>query len=490
MTRRVAIVGAGLIGGSWAHVFARAGWEVRIWDPAPEQRATALGRIRDSLHELAHHGLVEDPHSAAALLHFASTLEDALEGAEHVQESGPETLEAKQEIFARLDACTSPDAVIASSTSAIVASAFTETLPGRERCIVAHPVNPPHLVPIVELCGAPWTSLHTRARAREVFESVGQVPVEVRREIDGFILNRLQAALLGEAFRLVQEGYVSPEDLDHTVADGLGLRWAFMGPFETIELNAPEGIPDYCQRYTPWFRRYAASHPPPSVWDEPKWREVVEQWPERLSSEAIAKKTLWRNERLAALRAHKQSRDSAEKPLQRGGGGQAWTAGSPPARPSARISSEARGTDPQILYTNPPGAGPAQGLYSNVTTVPSGSTVYIAGQLAVASDGSVAGRNDFEVQMRQVFANLGAVLYGLGLTFNHVVKFTTYLVHAQDIEKFMRIRAALFPQLFQGRQYPPNTLLVVDRLVKEDFLVEVEAVATGEVGAAMRQDGG
>jgi len=490
MTRRVAIVGAGLIGGSWAHVFARSGWEVRIWDPAPEQRAAALGRIRDSLHELSRHGLVEDPHSAAARLHFADTLEDALEGAEHVQESGPETLEAKREIFARLDAGALPDAVIASSTSAIVASAFTEGLAGRERCLVAHPVNPPHLVPVVELCGAPWTSQRTRVRAREVFESVGQVPVEVRREIDGFILNRLQAALLGEAFRLVQEGYVSPEDLDHTVADGLGLRWAFMGPFETIELNAPEGIPDYCQRYTPWFRRYAASHPSPSVWDEPKWRAVVEQWPERLSFEAIARKTLWRNERLAALRAHKQSKASAEKSSQRGGEGRTRPADPLPESPSARNSGEAPTTDPQIRYGNPPGAGPAQGLYSNVTTVPSGSTVYIAGQLAVASDGSVAGRHDFEVQMRQVFANLGAVLSGLGLTFNHVVKFTTYLVHAQDIEKFMRVRAELFPHLFQGRQYPPNTLLVVDRLVKEEFLVEVEAVATGEVGAAMRQLGG
>lgn len=314
MKRTVAIIGAGLIGGSWAHVFARAGWQVQIWDPAIAQREDAVRRISASLHKLAPYGLVDDPVAASARLRFADTLEDAVAGADHVQESGPETLAAKRAIFAQMDAATPPDAVIASSTSAIVASSFTEGLAGRERCLVAHPVNPPHLVPVVELCGAPWTSLRTRTQAREIFQSVGQVPVEVKREIDGFILNRLQAALLGEAFRLVQEGYVSPQDLDHTVADGLGLRWAFMGPFETIELNAPAGIPDYCTRYTPWFRRYAASQPSASVWDEERWRQVSSQWPTGLSPEAIAEKTVWRDARLAALRAHKRAGDQTSDP--------------------------------------------------------------------------------------------------------------------------------------------------------------------------------
>lgn len=141
----------------------------------------------------------------------------------------------------------------------------------------------------------------------------------------------------------------------------------------------------------------------------------------------------------------------------------------------------------RIRYINPTGAGPAQGLYSHATIVPGGSTVYIAGQLAVARSGSVVGRHDFEAQMRQVFVNLQLVLEGLGLTFNHVIKFTTYLVHAQDIETFMHVRATLFPALFGGHQYPPNTLLVVDRLVKEDFLIEVEAIAAADTGAAMTQ---
>ena len=304
------IVGAGLIGRAWAHVFARAGWQVRVWDPVPRQRDAAAEAIARSLHELAAHGLVADPAGAARRVAVAASLAEALEGAEYVQESGPETLEAKLATFAELDALAGAGTVLASSTSAIVASRFTERLPGRARCIVAHPVNPPHLVPVVELCGAPWTSLETRQRAGRILREVGQVPIEVKKEIDGFILNRLQAALLTEAFRLVQEGYVSPQDLDHTVADGLGLRWAFMGPFETIELNAPAGIPDYCERYVSWFRRYAADPAPPSVWDDAQWKRAAHAWGRTPTSAWVADKSRWRDDRLAALVAHKRAQKS------------------------------------------------------------------------------------------------------------------------------------------------------------------------------------
>lgn len=302
-----AIVGAGLIGRAWANVFARAGWSVRVWDPDASQRANAARLIEQSLHELSGHGLVTDPAAAAKRILVVPTLEEAVAGADYVQESGPEVLEVKHTTFEALDRATPAHAVLASSTSAIVASRFTEALKGRARCIVAHPVNPPHLVPVVELCGAPWTSAETKARARTILESVGQVPIDVKREIDGFILNRLQAALLTEAFRLVQEGYVSPEDLDHTIADGLGLRWAFMGPFETIELNAPGGVSDYCQRYVPWFRRYVADLPPASVWDDAQWKKAAAAWNRTPTPQQIAEKSLWRDERLAALVAHKRA---------------------------------------------------------------------------------------------------------------------------------------------------------------------------------------
>jgi 3-hydroxyacyl-CoA dehydrogenase len=303
-----AIIGAGLIGRSWANVFARAGWQVQLWDPSAAQRQTAHAQIAQSLSELETHGLVSNAGAAAARVRVVATLEDAVRGAIYVQESGPETLDVKLSTFAALDAAAPTDCVLASSTSAIVASKFTEALAGRARCIVAHPVNPPHLVPVVELCGAPWTSDATKARAREVMLGVGQVPIAVNREIDGFVLNRLQVALLTEAFRLVQDGVVSPQDLDHTIADGLGLRWAFMGPFETIELNAPGGIADYCERYVPWFRRYMADLPTTSVWDDAAWAKVAAAWGPTPEAAEVARKSLWRNDRLAALAAHKRSK--------------------------------------------------------------------------------------------------------------------------------------------------------------------------------------
>ncbi|HEX4883141.1 MAG TPA: 3-hydroxyacyl-CoA dehydrogenase [Casimicrobiaceae bacterium] len=309
---RAAIVGAGLIGRAWAHVFARAGWQVRIWDPSDAQRAQALRLVVQSLHDLARHGLVDDPDAAATRVVVVATLAEAVAGADYVQESGPETLEAKRATFAQLDACAAPATILASSTSAIVASRFTAELAGRARCIVAHPVNPPHLVPVVELCGAPWTSAETRRRSREIMLAVGQAPVDVKREVDGFILNRLQAALLTEAFRLVQDGYVDPVDLDRTIADGLGLRWAFMGPFETIEMNAPGGIPDYCRRYVDWFRRYAADPAPVTVWDDANWQRAADAWPGPLPPDRVAAKSLWRDERLAALVAHKRGQPAPD----------------------------------------------------------------------------------------------------------------------------------------------------------------------------------
>jgi enamine deaminase RidA (YjgF/YER057c/UK114 family) len=134
----------------------------------------------------------------------------------------------------------------------------------------------------------------------------------------------------------------------------------------------------------------------------------------------------------------------------------------------------------EVWYENPPGSGPPQGLYSHVGFMRGGSLAFIAGQLAVGSQGEVIGKSDFKAQFRQVFSNLRDVLSGMGADYPQIVKFTTYLVHSQDIAHFMTERQALFPSLFGKEPYPPNTLLVVDRLVKEDFLIEVEAVAAIE----------
>lgn len=303
--RHVGIVGVGLIGRAWAAIFARAGWTVRLTDPHRPTLEAAPKLIRDELHALARHGLASDPDGAAARISVAADLADAVKDVAFVQENGPENVDQKIAIFAELDRLAPADALLASSTSAIVASRFTEMLPGRARCLVGHPVNPPHLVPLVELCGAPWTSQQTVDRARAIYREIGQVPVTVNREINGFILNRLQGALLAEAFRLVGEGYVSAEDLDHTVKDGLGLRWSFLGPLETIELNAPGGIPDYCARYTGFYKELAAAAVGPDVYQSPNVDRVIAAWPHQPAPDRIALLTQQRNERLAALAAHK-----------------------------------------------------------------------------------------------------------------------------------------------------------------------------------------
>lgn len=303
--RRVAVVGTGLIGRAWAAIFARAGWSVRLTDPHAPTLAAAPGLIGDELRALARHGLADDPDAAAARISVAADVAEAVEGAEFVQENGPEDVGQKIRIFAELDRLAAPDTLLVSSTSAIVASRFTEMLPGRARCLIGHPVNPPHLIPLVELCGAPWTAPDNIARARKIYSEIGQVPVTINREINGFVLNRLQGALLAEAFRLVGEGFISAEDLDHTVKDGLGLRWSFLGPFETIELNAPGGIPDYCARYTGFYKELASASAGPEVYSSPNVDKVIAAWPQQPSPDRIAALTQRRNEWLASLAAHK-----------------------------------------------------------------------------------------------------------------------------------------------------------------------------------------
>jgi len=308
---KVAVIGAGLIGRAWAIVFARAGWSVAVTDSSAAALAAAPALLRTALDDLAEHGLVDDAAAAAARITITPLVIKAAAGADFVQECGPETIADKIALFAALDAAAPKRAILASSSSAIAASKYTKALKGRARCLVAHPVNPPHLVPIVELCPAPWTARKTVETARRIYEEIGQVPILVRKEIEGFILNRLQGALLAEAFRLIGAGYVSAADLDKTIRDGLGLRWSFMGPVETIELNAPGGIADYCARYSGFYKRLQANPAPSSVYQPANTARIIRSWGKPLAAEGHAAKTRWRDRRLAALAAHKR----AQKPF-------------------------------------------------------------------------------------------------------------------------------------------------------------------------------
>lgn len=304
---KIAVVGAGLIGGAWAIVFARAGHAVTVWDPAPGAAEATLATVRARLGDLSVAGLIEEaPGAVAARISVAETMEHCLAGAAHVQENGPERVEVKRETFARLDALAGPEVVLASSTSGIPASAFTEGLAGRARCLVAHPVNPPYLVPLVELVGAPWTGPAVVARTRSLMERVGQVPVTAYKETRGFVLNRLQAALVAEAFRLVRDGVMSVEDVDACVKEGLGLRWSFMGPFETIDLNAPGGVADYAARFGPLMGGITEEQTP-FLYDADTVAKVDAARRARLAREEIGERSAWRDRRLMALAAHKKA---------------------------------------------------------------------------------------------------------------------------------------------------------------------------------------
>ena len=307
MPRRAAIIGTGLIGQGWAIVFARMGWEVRLHDVNARMLAEARELILQQLRVLEAQGLLDGADDIVGRVQASASLQEALQGACYVQENSPENVEIKRALFSELDALAEPHAIIGSSTSSIPASQFTEHLAGRHRCLVVHPVNPPYLIPVVELCPAPWTSPQALAGARDVMAGIGQKPVLVRREIEGFILNRLQGALLQEAFRLASEGIASAEDIDTTVKDGLGLRWSFMGPFETIDLNAPGGIADYCQRYGGLYQSIAATQGECVAWEGALIDALSDERRSLLPSEDLAERRFWRDEKLMRLMRHKQS---------------------------------------------------------------------------------------------------------------------------------------------------------------------------------------
>jgi len=302
---KIAVIGAGLIGRAWSIVFARSGFQVALWDPVPAAIPAALDFIAARLPELREAGLLKEaPEKILPRISPVATLEEAVADAAYVQENGPERVADKQALFARLDAAARPDAILASSTSGIPASAFTETLAGRARCLVAHPVNPPYLIPLVEICPAPWTTPETVATTREIMVRAGQVPATVNTEMQGFALNRLQGALLAEAFRLVADGVISAEDLDATVKHGLGLRWSFMGPLETIDLNAPGGLADYCERYGPLYADMQHQMTP-REWTPALVEELHAARRAELPLEKQAERQAWRDRRLMALLAHK-----------------------------------------------------------------------------------------------------------------------------------------------------------------------------------------
>ncbi|GLS18408.1 3-hydroxyacyl-CoA dehydrogenase [Labrys miyagiensis] len=305
---RIAIVGTGFVGRAWAISYARAGYDIALWDQDADAARKALDYIVGVLPDLAANDLTDGqaPEVILDRLKPVARLAEALEGVDHVQENTPENLEVKRAVFAELDRLAAPEAVLASSTSALLPSAFTEGLPGRRRCLVVHPLNPPYLIPAAELVPAPWTSPETMERTADLLRRAGHAPIVMKREIDGFLMNRLQGALLEEAFRLVADGYASVEDVDIGLRDGLALRWSFMGPFETIDLNAPGGVRDYVLRYQQIYSNIFPSMQRRVDWAGPVIETVEADRRKRLPPSDLGRRAMWRDRQLMALAAHKR----------------------------------------------------------------------------------------------------------------------------------------------------------------------------------------
>ncbi|WNV85636.1 3-hydroxyacyl-CoA dehydrogenase [Umezawaea sp. Da 62-37] len=258
-----AVVGAGSIGVAWAVVFARAGHPVALFDISPDRLSAATGELRSAVDELHRHGLLaEDPDSLLARVRVASSLADAVSSATHVQECVAESLPVKQELFARLDELAPPDAVLASSTSMIPCSRFAADLPGRARCLVVHPGNPPYLLPIAELVPAPFTDPAVVETTRVLLAEAGMTPVVLAKEVEGFVFNRLQGAVLREAYTLVRDGVMTPADVDLVVSHGLGRRWSVLGPFSTADLNTRGGLERHAEVMGPAYARMAGENAP------------------------------------------------------------------------------------------------------------------------------------------------------------------------------------------------------------------------------------
>jgi 3-hydroxyacyl-CoA dehydrogenase len=307
----VAIVGAGSIGAAFALLFASAGRRVHVFDPSAEQRAALVDQVAASWRDLDSFQLASSTETAVReRIHVFDSLRAAAADADYVQECVPEQVQVKHDTFAELDACTRPDAVLASASSALPVSRFAHDLPGRHRCLIAHPGNPPFLLRVIELVPAEFTDATVAQRAARFLTSVGLAPILVRKEVAGFVFNRLQGAVLREAYCLVRDGVASVEDIDRIVRDGLGLRWSVVGPFETVDLNTRGGIASHALKLGPAYAAMGAERGQHDPWTPDLVATVEQQRRAQLPLEQWQERVRWRDRALMAALAARQGPDT------------------------------------------------------------------------------------------------------------------------------------------------------------------------------------
>ncbi|MFC4312915.1 3-hydroxyacyl-CoA dehydrogenase NAD-binding domain-containing protein [Steroidobacter flavus] len=301
---RVACVGAGNIGRSWAIAYAMGGADVQLFDVSEAAMTRAWTFIDAAADDFVAAGLLARKELLRERIRGAASLADALDGVQHVQESVSDDPAVKRQVFVELDALTAPSITIGSSSGELPVSKFTEGLPGASRCLLVHPVNPPHILRAVEICPTPWTQSWAVAACRKLVMSLGMVPIDLKREINGYVINRLQYALIGEALHLVGEGYCEPKDIDAAIKHGLGLRWAFLGPFETSHLNATRGYNEYMLTDEAGARRLMADIRADYRWDHALIERIHEYLIQTMKSDDILRHQQRRDRTLLSLMQH------------------------------------------------------------------------------------------------------------------------------------------------------------------------------------------
>ncbi|CAG5119031.1 unnamed protein product [Candidula unifasciata] len=314
--KKIGVIGSGLIGRSFAMLFASAGYKVVIFDIEPAQTRAAKEDIREQLASLEKNGLLKGSLSRQQQFDNISTtenLEECVKNAFFIQECVPERLDIKRKVWAQVDKLVGDDVILSSSTSALLPSAISEGLTHKNRFIISHPTNPPFYCPAIEVVPAGWTDPDVIEKTFTVLKESGLVPVLIKKEVPGFVLNRIQYAIIGECYRLIKDGVVSPEDCDTIMSQGLGLRYAFMGPWETGYLNA-EGMLSYGERYADMILDIQKSFGPPERIEGPTLQAIHASM-ERLAGpvQDIQKRRQWRDKRLIALAKLKRDLDAEDQ---------------------------------------------------------------------------------------------------------------------------------------------------------------------------------
>ena len=302
LNSNIVILGAGFIGLSFSAVFEDAGFQVTLADPDPQRRGAAADGIKAQQEAIRLAALGQNK---AGNITVVDAPDGALPAAGLVLECGPENLDTKRAIFADLLVKTDENTILATASSAIPMSQIVCNVRDQSRCLVAHPMNPPAVLRIIELCPAPATTLENQERAAAMFEGAGFAAAQLRHEIEGFILNRLQGAVLREAYRLVDEGVAEPNDIDKAMRLGLGPRWALAGPFETAELNTPGGISAHAERMGPAYKRMGEARGETVDWNGALISRVADARAAARGGETIPHRAQWRSlavARLVALR--------------------------------------------------------------------------------------------------------------------------------------------------------------------------------------------